>query len=281
MSFNMKGMFSGAVSGAGTGAAVGGGWGALIGGVVGGVAGGFMQGEEPSVDQSAYRATPEETAYMNDLRGIANGTQLSPAEMQLQSQANRSFAQQVGAMSVNRGASAGAKQAFLQNQKMQNDAILNEKAAQMRAQETMNARGDLASFSGSLANRNMDLAKLNLQREQAQQDQNSNVLGKALQLGAWGASQYMNSGAGGATKGFTSSADTPYAQSNFVNAVSGPSSAALNPYGQQQTSNPFSMSSDMQLQGYQPSPQMQYGNFFDYNQGVAQNGQRSMFNRMG
>lgn len=181
MGFSLSGAFQGALGGAGAGSMFGP-IGAGVGAGIGGLFGGAFQPEEPS-----YEMSPEQRALLQNQLDIASGKIESPETQALRAQSNKNMAQMTGAMQSERGATKGARSAYLMNLGGQNQAQTNEAAAlanaQARQQATVNAANML---SGQQA--------LNIKSAENQANRKSNFLGAMTQLGAWGAGQYMNSG---------------------------------------------------------------------------------------
>lgn len=181
MAFSLSRAASGAIGGAGTGSMFGG-VGAGVGAGIGGLIGGFSGGD------TDYSMSPEQQALLQNQLGIASGSIEAPEVQQLKQQSNRIFAQQVGAMGNERGATAGAKSAFIQNLGAQNQAQTNEAAAAEAARARQRASINAANMMGRQQG-------YNIQSQNAAQNEKSRFLGSMAQLGAYGASQYLdNSG---------------------------------------------------------------------------------------
>ena len=179
MAFSLSGAFSGALGGAGTGSMFGG-PGAAIGAGIGALTGGFMQSKPTN-----YGMSDEQKAlYQNEL-DIASGKKEAPEVTALKAQSEANMQAQIGAQQANRGASQGAKSAYLAGLGMQNQATTNAQAATQAAQSRQIASQNAANMAAR--QQGYDIAS---QQEKAQRK--SNFLGAMTQLGAWGASQYMN-----------------------------------------------------------------------------------------
>jgi hypothetical protein len=178
MAFSLSGGAAGAMGGAGTGAMFGG-FGAPIGAGIGAILGGFFQSEEPS-----YVLSPEQQQLENEQRAIANGSVESPETLALRAQSNKNFSQIAGAMNANRGATAGAKGAYLAGLGAQNQAQTNEAAVASNA----NARRQASQFLSGLYGQQ---SQMKYDNELNQANRDSQFLGSMTQLGAFGASQYL------------------------------------------------------------------------------------------
>jgi hypothetical protein len=179
MAFNLSGAFSGALGGAGAGSMFGG-VGAPIGAGIGALAGGFLQGKD--VD---YSMSPEQKAILQNQMDIASGKIEAPEVQQMKHQADINLASQVGAMQANRGATQGAKSAYLQTLGSQQQAQTNEAAVAANAQARQQAQINAANMlSGQQA--------MNIKSQEAEQAKQSNFLSSMAGLGAFGASQYLN-----------------------------------------------------------------------------------------
>lgn len=178
MGFSLSGAASGALGGAGTGSMFGG-PGAIIGGIAGGLMGGFMQSEEPS-----YAMSPEQQQALAYEQQLASGQIESPEVLQMRAQGNRNIAQSAGLMGQNRGASQGAKSAYVTGMAAEQGARLNEGTTAANAAARQTATRNVASMLGGQQ-------KLNIEQANNQANRQSNFLGAMTQLGAYGASQYL------------------------------------------------------------------------------------------
>ena len=179
MGFSLSGAASGALGGAGTGSMFGPGWGTVIGAGVGGLMGGFMQSEEPS-----YEMSPEQQQALDYERQIASGQIESPEVLQMRAQGNKGIAASAGLMGQNRGATQGAKSAYITGMAAEQGARLNEGATAANAAARQTATRNVASVLGGQQ-------KLNIEQANNEANRQSNFLAAMTQLGAQGATSYL------------------------------------------------------------------------------------------
>jgi hypothetical protein len=163
---------SGAISGAGTGLMLSGGnpFGALVGASIGAGAGILLAQNAPKKEFSK-----EQEYEFNHLRDIESGKIESPEVQALRSQSNKNFSQISGAMNMNRGASQGAKSAYLASLGAEKQAQTNETAIAANANAVLNARRQIASMLA-------EQSDINYQNKVAESQRRGTLINNATNL---------------------------------------------------------------------------------------------------
>ncbi len=209
MGFSLSNALSGALGGAGAGSAFGP-TGIAIGAGLGGLLGATKQ------NGANYGMSNEQKAYLQQQKDIASGKVESSEVKEMRSQANKNYAQAAGLMGTNRGASTGAKSAYLTNLLGQNQAQTTEAAT------VANARAREQANQNVLGMLNQQQA-LDIKAKEQEAANKANFMGKMAQLGAWGTSQYLKN------NGDLTGQDAQEYASLFDDEGSLPNSAGFNP----------------------------------------------------
>lgn len=229
--------FSGMLKDAGSGLVVSGGnpWAAAGGAVLGGI---FSSLEK---DQPVQQLSQAQIDLRNSDAQIANGLVESPEVLEMRKQGNNMISQASGLMQRNRGASQGAKSAYISGLTAEQGARLNESAAIANANAIQNAKQRLASIGA-------EESKMRYANELAKADQYNNMLGSTSNLLMQGALAYNkqqdeNKPTKGFSRGGSINPNAGYANMSQGNLNSG--------FGSNQRfgSSPYLLKSSFGLQG--------------------------------